>query len=131
MPGALPSGSKTDGDKEPIADEDFFEPSNLNPLSHEAHLVGSGNLSAVMLVVSWRGRLLAEHARRAHHDPQRDHLGWLLQGQVLGAGGKGKRGDWPSRCAVLLGGLAGLHHLERQVHEPPGHDQDEAIAEPK
>ena len=64
-------------------------------------------------------RLLAKHARRAHRDPQRDRLGWLLQGQVLGADGKGKRGDWPSRCAVLLGGLAGLHHLGRQVREPP------------
>ena len=52
VPGALPSGSKTDGDKEPIAEEDFFEPSNLNPLNHEAHLAGSGNLGAVMLVVT-------------------------------------------------------------------------------
>ncbi|CAJ1461119.1 unnamed protein product, partial [Effrenium voratum] len=83
VPGALPSGSKTDGDgdKAAIAEEDFFEPSNLNPLSHEAHLVGSGNLSAVMLVVTvGEGAYL----QNTHAEPITIRKGTTLAGYYKG-----------------------------------------------
>ncbi|CAJ1416725.1 unnamed protein product [Effrenium voratum] len=83
VPGALPSGSKTDGDgdKAAIAEEDFFEPSNLNPLNHEAHLVGSGNLSAVMLVVTvGEGAYL----QNTHAEPITIRKGTTLAGYYKG-----------------------------------------------
>ncbi|CAJ1456543.1 unnamed protein product, partial [Effrenium voratum] len=56
-------------------------PSNLNPLNHEAHLVGSGNLSAVMLVVTvGEGAYL----QNTHAEPITIRKGTTLAGYYKG-----------------------------------------------